>query len=265
MRKSMLLLAFLSITNYSFSQVVDTLNVYSPSMQKNIKTLVISPGQNIKKNIPSVYILHGYSGYPERTIKEDIPSLLHLSQEMQTLFILPDGNYDSWYIDSERTNSKYETFIASELVSYIDNRYSTDTSKTAIMGWSMGGHGALYIGARHQTVFEAIGSICGAIDFTNYGKEYGVQKLLGENNESWANYTADSQINRLKNSKQKILISCGINDFLIKQNRELHQKLMELSISHIYEERSGEHNAKYWYKAANTQLFHINNFFKGDE
>ena len=265
MRKSILLFAVFSITHHTFSQRIDTLNVYSPSMQKNIKTLVISPDQNIKKNIPSVYILHGYSGYPERTIKQDIPSLLQLSKKMQTLFILPDANYDSWYIDSEITNSKYETFIASELVSYIDKHYDTDTSKTAIMGWSMGGHGALYIGARHQAVFEVIGSICGAIDFTNYGKDYGVQKLLGENNKSWTSYTAGSQINYLKNSKQQILISCGINDLLIQQNRELHQKLIELKIPHIYEERSGGHNAEYWSKAANTQLFHINNFFQKEE
>lgn len=264
MRNSILLLAVFGITYHAFSQKIDTVNVYSPSMQRNIKTLVISPNQNIKKNIPCVYILHGYSGYPERTIKQDIPSLLHLSQKMQTLFILPDANYDSWYIDSEITNSKYETFISSELVTYIDKHYNTDTSKTAIMGWSMGGHGALYIGARHQTVFEAIGSICGATDFTNYGKEYGVQKLLGENNASWTDYTAASQIKHLKDSKQKILISCGINDFLIHQNRELHQKLIDLNIPHIYEERSGGHNAEYWSKAANTQLFHIDNFFNKD-
>ncbi|KQW99468.1 alpha/beta hydrolase family protein [Flavobacterium sp. Root420] len=265
MRKSILLLAVFSMTHHTFSQRIDTLKVYSASMQKNIKTLVISPDQKSKKSIPSVYILHGYSGYPERTIKQDIPSLLQLSQKMQTLFILPDANYDSWYIDSEITNSKYETFIASELVSYIDKLYDTDTSKTAIMGWSMGGHGALYIGARHQAVFEAIGSICGAIDFTNYGKDYGVQKLLGQNNKTWTSYTAFSQINYLKNSKQQLLISCGIDDYIIGQNRELHQKLIELNIGHIYEERPGGHNAEYWSKAADTQLFHIDNFFKKEQ
>lgn len=265
MRKLITFLTVIFITNLSYSQRVDTLMVYSTSMQTSIKTLVIYPNKITKEKIPSVYILHGYSGYPERTIKEDIPSLLTLSQEMQTLFVLPDGNYDSWYIDSPLTNSKYETFIAEELVAYIDQHYNTDISKTAIMGWSMGGHGALYIGARHQSIFEAIGSICGGIDFTSYGLDYGIPKILGENNESWVNYTADSQIIRLKNSKQKILISCGIDDDLINQNRDLHQKLISLNIPHIYEERSGEHNAEYWSKTSIIQLFHINNFFNGDE
>lgn len=265
MRKSIFILTALLITNITFSQKVDTLQVYSSSMQKNIKTLVVTPNKITKKNIPSVYILHGYSGYPERTLKKDIPSLLRLSQEMQTLFILPDGNYDSWYIDSKQNNSKYETFIANELVDYIDKHYNTDLSKTAIMGWSMGGHGALYIGARHQNIFESIGSICGALDFTAYGTDYGIPKLLGKNKKSWINYTANSQIKHLKESKQKLIISCGINDPFIKQNRDLHQKLITLNIPHIYEESSGEHNAAYWSKAANTQLFHINNYFNGKE
>nr|WP_294781309.1 alpha/beta hydrolase family protein [uncultured Flavobacterium sp.] len=262
MIKSILLWTVLSINTICLAQKVDTLEVYSASMQKKIKTLVISPDQKIKKNIPSVYILHGYSGNPKRTMQQDIPSLLNLSREMQTYFILPDGNYDSWYIDSQTTGSKYETFIAKELVSYIDEHYKTDPSKTAIMGWSMGGHGALYIGARHQNIFEVIGSICGALDFTYYGKDYGVQKLLGENNATWKEYTALSQINRLVNSKQKILISCGTDDYLIGQNRELHQKLIDLKVPHIYEERPGAHDAAYWSKAADTQLFQINNFFK---
>jgi hypothetical protein len=86
MKKSILFLALLCITSFSYSQKVDTLNVYSLSMKKTITALVIIPDQNIKKNIPSVYILHGYSGYPARTLKQDIPSLLTLCREMQTIF-----------------------------------------------------------------------------------------------------------------------------------------------------------------------------------
>lgn len=53
------------------------------------------------------------------------------------VFVLPDGNYDSWYIDSP--NLKYETFIAKELTGFIQKNYHSDQSKTALMGWSMMG------------------------------------------------------------------------------------------------------------------------------
>lgn len=264
MRILFMTLSMLAIGFQSFSQQVDTLNVYSPSMQKEIKTLVIHPSTQVEKKLPTVYILHGYSGYPKRTLTQDIPALLKLSGEMQMTFVLPDGNYDSWYLDTENQNSKYETFIAKELVHYVQKHYKSDPSKTAIMGWSMGGHGALYIGARHQKTFSAIGSLCGVMDFTPFGKEYGIPKILGDKSENWTKYTVMSQIEKLKNSRQKILISCGTEDPLIEQNRKLHQQLILLKIPHIYEERPGEHNAAYWSKAAITQIFELIQFFENN-
>lgn len=265
MRILLTTLSVICISFQAFSQKVDSLNIYSPSMKKEIKTLVIRPTSSTGKTIPTVYILHGYTGYPKRTLSQDIPALQALSKEMKMIFVLPDGNYDSWYVDSENTNSKYETFVAKELVDYVQNHYKSDASKTALMGWSMGGHGALYIGARHQNTFTAIGSICGVIDFRPFGKDYGVPKTLGDRPEDWKNYTAISQIEKLKNSKQKLLISCGTEDVLIGQNRKLHEQLLLLKVPHIYEERPGEHNAAYWSKAAITQIFQFNQFFKNHE
>ncbi|WP_316751114.1 alpha/beta hydrolase-fold protein [Pedobacter gandavensis] len=265
MKIFLITLSILCIGFRGFSQQVDTLNIYSSSMKKEVKTLVIRPSSSSEKKLPTVYILHGYSGYPKRTLTQDIPSLLALSETLKMMFILPDGNYDSWYVDSESQNSKYETFIAKELVDFVQNQYKSDPSKTAIMGWSMGGHGALYIGSRHQDTFKAIGSLCGVMDFSPFGKEYGVPKTLGDNPKNWSKYTVMSQIEKLKTSSQKIFISCGTEDPLIAQNRNLHQQLLLLNIPHIYEERPGEHNAAYWSKAAITQLMEINQFFSTPE
>lgn len=264
MRNSIALLVIIFLTySEAFSQKIDTLKVYSPSMDKNIKTIIVTPSK--KKNLPTVFILHGYSGYPERTLNKDIPSLLELSLKYKMIFVLPDGNYDSWYIDSPIRNSKYETFIASELVRYINDQYDTKKSKKAIVGWSMGGHGALYLGARHPQIFSAIGVISGAIDFVSYGEKYGVPKILGNNKKDWKKYTALSQIEKLKSSVQELLISCGFDDPFIEQNRKLHKKLLELDIPHSYEESPGKHNANYWSKAAKTQIFQLNEIFKNDE
>lgn len=265
MRILLMTLSVLCIGFQSFSQQVDTLNVYSPSMQKEVKTLVVHPSSATEKKSPTVYILHGYSGYPKRTLTQDIPALLALSAELQMTFILPDGNYDSWYLDADGKNSKYETFVAKELVAYVQKHYNSDPTKTAIMGWSMGGHGALYIGARHQNTFSAIGSLCGVMDFSPFGKAYGVPKILGDNPANWAKYTVMSQIEKLKSSKQKIFISCGTEDILIAQNRKLHEQLLLLKIPHHYEERPGEHNAAYWSKAATTQILELNQFFANNE
>tara|TARA_B110000046_G_scaffold57595_1_gene64299 strand:- start:18520 stop:18708 length:189 start_codon:yes stop_codon:yes gene_type:complete len=60
-------------------------------------------------------------------------------------------------------------------------------------------------------------------------------------------------------------VECHLFEPFIKQNRDLHQKLITLNIPHIYEEHPGEHNAAYWSKVSNTQLFQINNDFNGKE
>ncbi|MCJ8154698.1 esterase family protein [Chryseobacterium sp. SSA4.19] len=259
MIRSLFVLIVTCLAAKMFSQKVDSLSIYSESMNKEIKTLVVHPSKNRNKNLPTVYILHGYSGYPKRTLMQDIPALGKLSEEMQMIFVLPDGDYNSWYIDSP--NLKYETFIVKELTGYIQKNYKSDQSRTTLMGWSICGHGALYIGARHQETFTAIGSLCGVIDFVPFGKEYDVPKLLGENPEKWVSYTAVSQIDKFKNTRQKILISCGTSDPLLVQNRKFHDQLILMSIPYIYEERPGDHDAAYWSKAAVNQIFQLYQFF----
>lgn len=53
-----------------FSQKVDSLNVYSEAMKKDIKTFVAHPSKSKTKKLPIVYILHGYSYCPRVTINQ---------------------------------------------------------------------------------------------------------------------------------------------------------------------------------------------------
>lgn len=264
MRNFFLFLVFNVLFGFTaLAQQIDTLNIFSPSMAKTVKTIVINPlGGN---NLPVVFILHGYSGNPERTLQKDIPSLFKMSADYKMIFVVPDGNYDSWYIDSPVSNSKYETFITSELVPFINSNYHTEKSKKAVVGWSMGGHGALYLGMRHPDTFSAIGSICGAINFLPYGKEYGVTKILGNRSARWKNFTAISQAKKVKKSTQKILISCGVDDPFIRQNRELHKLFLKNRINHFYIESPGKHNAEYWSAAAENQIYLLNRYFQEND
>ncbi|MFP7654768.1 hypothetical protein [Chryseobacterium proteolyticum] len=74
--------------------------IFSPRMNKNIKTIIITPDIKPKETYKTVYILHGFSGNPDRLVKEDLPNLLDKAKTYNTIYILPDGNYSSWYVDS---------------------------------------------------------------------------------------------------------------------------------------------------------------------
>ncbi|WP_313383659.1 alpha/beta hydrolase-fold protein [Chishuiella sp.] len=243
-------------------------NVFSKKMNKDVATVIITPNFEQGKTYNSVYILHGFSGNPDRTYKEDIPDLVQLAEKYQTIYIIPDGNFSSWYVDSPvDEKSQYGTFLGKELIQFIDVNYPTkkDQKYRGILGWSMGGYGALSIAISNQNVFSKVGSVSGAIDFNRFGEAYQlykVDKVLGDLKNVPSEYFIYNKINEIIPSKQMYFISCGTEDKgVIEMNRDLHLKLTNKKIEHLYTESLGVHNAEYWSKALSDQLTLFNKYF----
>ncbi|MEP6746684.1 MAG: alpha/beta hydrolase-fold protein [Bacteroidota bacterium] len=246
----------------------DTISVYSSSMHKNIKCLVITPADYKKpgKRYPVLYLLHGYAGNYSRWLTV-APQLKNKVDELQLIIVCPDGGYGSWYVDSPADSAvRYETFTARELINHIDSSYKTipDRAHRAISGLSMGGHGGLYLAIRHKEVFGAAGSMSGLVDLSFFPKGMNFKSLFGDSTVGASNLQKNSVINLvndLKNRELKITIDCGIYDFLVIPNRSLHQKLLKLHIDHDYAERPGIHNAAYWKNSIDYQLLFFRKFF----
>ena len=247
---------------------VDTIQVFSASMNKNIKTCVIVPDnyKKSKKKFPVVYLLHGYSGNYGTWVK----SFKEVSQQVDRygfIAIGVDGNYSSWYFDSPIDPTfKYETYIIDELVPFIDKKYKTIASREgrAISGLSMGGHGSLYLSLKHQDVFGAAGSMSGGVDIRPFSEKWDIKNRLGaitDFPENWQKNTVVNLIELNQNNNLKLIIDCGVDDFFIDVNRELHQKMLALKIDHDYIERPGKHNIDYWENSLKFQLLFFYNFF----
>jgi S-formylglutathione hydrolase FrmB len=247
------------------ASLTDTITVYSKSMKKDVKCVVIRPG-SYKKNkteFPVVYLLHGYSGNYAQWINH-APQLKQKADELQLIIVCPDGDYGSWYLNSPVDSSfRYETFMIEELVPYIDAHYKTTAHKKyrAITGLSMGGHGALYLSIRNKEVFGAAGSICGGVDIRPFPNNWDLKKRLGDTiccKQNWEQHTIMNVADGLKNGELKLIIDCGLGDFFLDVNRALHQKLLRMNIDHDYIERPGKHDQAYWNNAIDFQLL----FFK---
>ena len=107
----------LFILQNSFAGTVDTIIIRSNSMQKNIKCVVIKPDSYKKEKTyyPVVYLLHGHSGSYNNWIKR-VPDLSQYADDYQLLIVCPDGDFNSWYLDSPiDSTKKYETYIAKEV------------------------------------------------------------------------------------------------------------------------------------------------------
>jgi len=139
-----------------------------------------------------------------------------LSDQYGIIYVSPDGNYDSWYVDSNlKKESKYYTFVSKELVDYIDSNFSTYKAKEhrAITGLSMGGFGAFYIGIKNQDVFGNIGSMSGGMNPEQYKGNWGIEKVI---NSDWNEYNIKDIAHKLIGTKSNLIIDCGVDDFFIE-------------------------------------------------
>lgn len=253
-----------------FSASVDTVNIYSNAMQKNIKCVVILPEsyKNNRNHFPVVYLLHGYSGSYSNWIMK-APGLKSDVDAFQVIVVCPDGNYNSWYFDSPVDRSiKYETYISTEVPAYIDAAYHTIAKRNfrAITGLSMGGHGALSLGWKHADFFGAAGSMSGALDLSPWKNKYDLIRALGDTlqNKNFINFSVVNLVKKIPAQIPRLIFDCGINDPFIEANRQLHNELLESKIPHDYIERNGVHNWDYWRNAVSYQLMFFHNYFRSN-
>lgn len=266
--KLFVLFGILTILPLSAAKV-DTVSVYSPSMDKEIKTVVVTPDSyDNSTSLPTVYLLHGYSGNYGSWVN-DGPEVINLSDMHNVIVVSPDGEYSSWYFDSPiDPKMRYETFVAKELIDWVDKNYNTIASREgrAITGLSMGGHGGLYLGFRNQDVFGACGSMSGGVDIRPFPNNWNMSARLGkqaEYPENWEKNTVINQLHLLTPNSIKIIFDCGTDDFFYDVNVKLHEELKYRNIPHDFISRPGAHNWPYWANAVKYQFLFFSEFFVG--
>ncbi|MFD2826783.1 alpha/beta hydrolase [Leeuwenhoekiella polynyae] len=258
----------LSFSISAYAGKIQTVTTHSDAMQKDIHAIVITPeGYSTSKEYPVVYLLHGYSGNYTEWSKQ-VPDLDDYADLYQLIIVCPDGNYGSWYFDSEvKPESKYDTYVAKELVHWVDQHFSTinDKSGRAITGLSMGGHGALYLAFKHQDIYALAGSMSGGVDITPFPNNWELASYLGsyaEHKERWEANTVINLTNLLTPDSLKLIIECGTSDFFYKVNVNLHEKLEYTNIPHTFISSPGGHTWDFWRNAIKYQLVFFNSYFE---
>ena len=267
MRKLILCGALAWMVSWLFAAQVDTLSVRSECMRKGIKTIVVVPDVGKERACPTVYLLHGFGGN-YKTWLQIKPELPRIADRMGFVFVCPDGA-GSWYWDSPRNpDVRYETFISTELVRFVDARYNTikERSGRAITGLSMGGHGAMWNAIRHSEVFGAAGSTSGGLDIRPFPKSWEMYKQLGARDEHpdvWDTHTVINLVPGLENGRLALIVDCGYGDFFFDVNQKFHEALLERGIDHDFLVRPGEHNNTYWRNSIDYQLLFFQKYFEG--
>lgn len=246
---------------------VEVVEIPSQSMAKAHKATVVLPDsyKDSAKSYPVLYLLHGHGGdyknWAERTEVEA------LADKHQMLIVMPDGNINSWYVDSSfKPNSNYQRYIGEEIPAYLDSHYRTIAQRSgrAITGLSMGGFGALNIALAYPTQFIAAGSTSGGVDPRGFEGKWGLNEVFGDplvHQDVWMQKAIINRIDGFKQNNLALIVDCGVEDFFVAANRRLHQALLDKGIAHTYIEQPGGHNWPYWAASIGLQAEFLSRYF----
>ncbi|MFU2508784.1 alpha/beta hydrolase [Pseudoalteromonas sp. ASV78] len=258
-----------SFSASSYEVISSSFKGHNTGIEKPI-TIVLPAHYNAKEKYNVIYVLHGFSG--DHSDWTTLTNIAELADQYNVIVVNPDGNYGSWYLDSDiNKQSQYETYIAKDVVNFIDSNYATRRAKQgrAITGLSMGGFGALHIAINHQDTFVAVSAMSAGVDVRPFAAEFDLAQVLGDyatHKQKWYDIAIINNLHQLAagNTRWKktaddlaIMLDIGVDDFFIEQNRALHKALLAMRIRHDYVERPGAHDWHYWQKVIPYQFLFL--------
>lgn len=220
-------------------------------------TLFVPTGVEIPADVPVAILLHGvYSSHWAWTQQGGAhctaARLIAAGEIPPMILAMPsDGLWGdgSGYLPHPKQD--FEKWIVDEVPTAVAAVVPQVTPRSPhfIAGLSMGGFGALRIGAKYADRFRAAS---GHSSITH------LEQLTRFVEESLASYRARPEdhsvfdaIRRATTPQRpplQLRFDCGLDDPLLPANRKLHTQLEAQGIPHIYEEFPGGHEWPYWEK-----------------
>lgn len=230
------------------------ITVKSPALNRRADITCYLPPHAQTEHLPLVILLHGIYGSHwawlfkgaahqvlDRLIKhEGLPPMM-LAMPSDGLW--GDG---SGYVKHRTAN--YAEWIVNEVPAAAALVASNITcGPRFIAGLSMGGYGAMRLGALHHGKFAAISAHSSATalnQLINAVQEPASAFDLQEEDSLSVLDCIKANADRLP----PLRFDCGTEDFLIEHNRQLHRDLINACIQHEYTEFPGEHTWDYWHE-----------------
>jgi len=152
----------------------------------------------------------------------------------------------------------FERYIVDEIPALVRQIEPRIGNTLFITGLSMGGFGALRLGAKHANIFSGISAHSAITHFSQ------MLRLVEEPPEAFGSIDEDEAsalhwLDKNRSVLPPIRFDCGTSDNLLPENRKLHTDLQARKIEHIYQEFPGGHEWSYW----ETHLADSLRFFGG--
>jgi len=269
-----------------FVRLLENQAYHSQILHRSMNYAVLLPAEyeNSTDSFPVVYLLHGL-GDDETAWYEDgfiqYYSDRDAGENGPMIFVMPEA-FNTYYVNKYNGNYPMMDVLVTELVPAIDSIFRTikNAQHRAVMGYSMGGYGALILPAKNPDIFKTgvmlsmsfrtdsqyvaepqnafdnqWGPIFGGIGatgndrFTDYFMEHSPFHFFSDpaNHYLW---------------ELNFMIDCGDDEEKLDEtNLELHELLLSLDYPHTFIMNHGGHSWDYWHGELPEALSFIGSAF----
>lgn len=227
--------------------------VQSACLRSRADVLIYRPEAAVRVfGAPLILLLHGvygsswswaWKGGAHRTLERAI----WLGQLGPSILAMPsDGLFGDGSGYTRRVDRDFEHWIVEETpaAAALAAPEITEASPRFIAGLSMGGYGALRLGAKHGAKFLAASGLSSATELADFAP------WVEEPLDDWVCEPGDGSVlaaimaNRA--ALPRLRFDCGTDDPLLASNRRLHELLEKAAVPHEYAEHPGAHDWRYW-------------------
>ncbi|MBX3254418.1 MAG: hypothetical protein KF862_09780 [Chitinophagaceae bacterium] len=227
--------------------------------------IFVPPGTTGLQHIPVCLLLHGVYGSAwswafNAGVHRKTQQMIENGEIAPVLIAMPsDGLWGDGSAYLPHHSLDFEKWIAADVPEVLITSFPqvSEQSPFFIAGLSMGGFGALRIGAKYHQRFKGMAGHSSITELSQMPL-FVEESLDGYSQPVKADESVLDTILKYRTQLPPFRFDCGSSDLLINENRLLHRQMEAHNIPHIYEEFEGGHEWPYWEKHVEDTLRFFN-------
>lgn len=270
-----------------FVRLLEKQTYQSTLLKRAMNYAVLLPAdyENSNASYPVVYLLHGFGddetawykcGYIRYYADRDS------AQNGAMIFVMPQA-FNTYYVNRYNGNYPMMDALVTELVPAVDSLFRTipDAGHRAVMGYSMGGYGAVILPAKNPGIFKTCVSMSMSFRTDSqyvaepqevfdyqWGSVFGGAGKTG--NERFTDYFLENSPFHFFSDPANgylrdlnFFFTCGDEEETLDvTHEELHNILTGIDFPHVYRLRHGGHDWDFWHNELPEALKYIGCAFR---
>ncbi|MNV46825.1 Endo-1,4-beta-xylanase Z precursor [compost metagenome] len=265
-----------AVSKAAASSTINTVTLTSRALHQEMSVQIyLPPGYKASAHYPVLYMLYGYGGnesswFSWLGLNKAADQLIHEGAIKPVIIVSPAyGN--SFGVNTTAgqggnpggvDEGMYEDYLTKDLITYVDQHYSTISSKEGryIGGASMGGYAALYLAFNHSDLYSKVGGHSAALwDYSPADQFTDQRDWLYPSNELRQRRDPLLLARSKKLAGLQIYLDVGDSDQLSEEDQALYSILKSQKVTAEWHSSTGGHDSDYW----KSQLGNYLKFYVG--